>query len=506
MDKKQLREEEVVKAVEALKKHKYGMTGIKIELEANLNRRTPQYTSICDDCNEGRIRCSSCASNLTYDECNACEGSGEIYDDEYDDYETCDACGGSGEVGCSTCSPHQSRFGVGFVPCSTCNGEFRRFPRNTTDFNSTYACNQYILKKLHPLGLSTRSRIQRKYIPKKPLVYTKFYVDGSVDSEFTATISVEKAENVLFLPKIVEAFNALAKENGGGCDTAGAGMHMAFVTGKDGKYPSNHAETTDSYQKTRYMNYQDSMALLLPALYFLGTHNENTRGLSYRIPKVSDMEKRCAVSYRNGALEFRVFDTCYDMPEAVLDNVVVMKNSMKYWRKGYLDPGLSKIAKAVKFGRDNDRKLERLYVSASHMALLNEGLERLKPSYYTITELKKQRNFKLKMAHFINREKLAKEDARKSYKEYEERFGWKLKYLKASWEGRFYNDVSSGYRKPPKTPEEKAKFEKEIEAKVKKTLDDEAKKKKDLNVYVDEQVAKMQGINQGSYELKAKGA
>lgn len=275
------------------------------------------------------------------------------------------------------------------------------------------------------------------YNPSSEIAYMRFYEDGSVDSELTVTVKLDKAENVFILPKLIDAWNDLAEEIGNGMDIEGAGMHMALLNSSDCSYPT----AISSEQKAKFRNFRKSMNLMIPALFFLGTHTEISRGLEYRRPDILTegertsimawrMDKYEAIWYAHGALEFRLFDTCYDKPEAILDNVVVIANCMKYWRKTFLNPGLTKITPSVRFGNDEDFTLKRFYKTPKQIDLLNVGLLRLKPAYYTIKQLKQQRQFDVSKSSLKRQLNQVADDARVAYKEYSERFDWELKWRK----------------------------------------------------------------------------
>lgn len=263
--------------------------------------------------------------------------------------------------------------------------------------------------------------------PTPEIAYARFYNDGSVDSELTFTLRLDKPENIFLLPKIVEAWNEMCSDmNGGEVNIEGAGMHMALLNNEDCTYP-HHRMDYD-----RFHNFQRSMTMLLPALYFLGTHNDISRPLEYRQPVIGcdgdahGSSKFNAVHYKDGALEFRIFDTCYDKPEAILDNVVVMRNCMKYWSKTYTNPGLDKITRSVLFGNDTNYRLDRFYSKIEHIDLLNLGLRRLKPSYYSVAELKEERRFVVERRMIVGWRKQAEEEARNAYEEYSERYDWSM--------------------------------------------------------------------------------
>jgi hypothetical protein len=306
--------------------------------------------------------------------------------------------------------------------------------------------------------------------PFPEISFFRFYNDGSVDSELTITVKLDKPENIYILPKIVEVWNTFCQEAGNGyIDLDGAGMHMALLNTSDASYPSTPTEAN----RYRFWNYRKSMTMLLPALYFLGTHCDRSRGLEYRRPIVSttDMdhgyEKYAAVNYGCGALEFRVFDTCYDKPEAILDNFVVMANTMRYWTTTYRSSGMENICSSTEFGNDRDYTLSRFYVTTEHIDLLNHGLMRIKPAYKAIRELKQERRFTLNRGSFTRQQRQAEIDAENDYNEYLERFKWTLEARKLYFLADRYSDIGSKYRDLPTTAEKTAAIKDEAEKYVK---------------------------------------
>lgn len=321
----------------------------------------------------------------------------------------------------------------------------------------TSECFEYMMQQMQELGLSecdeddwfspSHGDYDSNWFPKLPLTYAEFYNDGSVDSEFTYTLMLDNPENILLLPKIIDIWNDLCAETGNDVDIAGAGLHMAFLYNAKGSYrdPREGGDfSLRSGDDIRYENFKKSMGLLLPALYFLGASSDSTRGLSFRTPSVSANTHRAAIDFRGGALEFRVFDTCYETPVQILDNVIVMSNCMKYWSWKFIPNGMDKICSSVKFGQDNGRTLDRFYTTVTHIDLLNAGLNKLKPDYLSIKQIKAQRNFK-KTKRLINTEKarLTKQ-VTTEYGEYADRHEWQLKAKRADYLYMEYDARAAG--------------------------------------------------------------
>ncbi len=438
----------------------FGISAVKVELEAQFNRGG---SSDCYDCDgEGEYRCSYCED-------------GEIYNDATEDYDECGECEGSGYITCD-CRDTES------------------------NFNSEVNCHDWIMEKLSHYGLAERTsdlnsyaHIRSHWKPVLPLTYAEFYRDGSVDSEFTFTLLLNDPSVVLLLPRFVEIFNELGEEIGNGMEVDGAGMHMAFLHDPDGKYPSNY-----QIPEYHFNNFKRAMSLLQPALFFLGATNENSRGLGYRKPGVST-DKYSSISVKQGAVEFRVFDTCYDNPEQVLDNLVVMCKAMRYWSDPYTPTGLDRVTTEAKFGVEGGYNLDRFYASEVHIDLLNAGLRKLKPNYLTVKEIKKQRKFTKTKNTFKGEVEKVKKDAELSYKEYENRYEWKIKYsLLDKKTSLTYNASQQGVAV---TDEELARIEQESERYAEEIATREPKIT--ISDYIDKQIKTWQNKVNGQYTIKA---
>lgn len=393
----------------------HGASGLKIECEAQMNRGTED---VCDNCYEGSDDCNSCETRGELD-CGDCDGNGSITEEGVS--HDCATCHGSGNVTCTDCD------GRGYVTCDYCHGDWER---SGDRFTSSGECLDFILDRLAQLTNETVQAESQStdwhegheaFNPFSWLRYAQFYNDGSVDSELTFTVPLDSIETLKKVPLVLQAFRDLGAELD--CmDVSGAGLHTSVLFTPDAVFPGESV-----LSNTRVQNFKKSMVQLLPALYFLGTHNEYSRSLSYREPRISsEGSKYSAIYYNSGALEFRVFDTCYDHPEDVLDNIVVIGNSMKYLNPTYVNPGLNKIASRIGFGNNNSRDLERLYSSVTHLELLTAGLRLLKPDYYSLRDLRKQRKFNRTKRTFSTLEKRWVAEAETSYREYEDRQRWAL--------------------------------------------------------------------------------
>ena len=465
------KQSEVLRAIRNAKKR--GATALKIECEAQFGRNS----------NHGDYHtCSECQGNYEgTDICDTCEGEGYVAEDSdgtwhgvaegtEEDVEECGDCYGYGRTNCSHCDE-------GEVECTgdCCDDE------NWSDED----CQEYMVSKLAERGL----------IYDEHIVFAKFYNDGSVDSEFTITIGIDHIDKA---PIILEVFKQLGEAIDNDFDVAGAGMHMAFLFSPDGSY--NRHDTPNELNRRYYENFKQSMTMLMPALFFLASSNETSRGLGYRNPAVGYDTHRCAIDYRGRALEFRLFDTCYENPEAILDNFVVMSKCLDYWREDYKPSGLEKISQRIRFGNDKDRTLGRFYTTEKHFDLLNVGLLKLKPSYYTISEIKQQRKFnKTKRST----KKVVREYAEQlpvEYEEYAERRKWADKARKMAYMSDLFSNLRNSL---PSEPED------EVIARVEATAEERLRTQfsplEQLDDFVRQKLEQFQNELEGDYTLEVRG-
>ena len=454
-----------------------GVTGIKLELEGTMQRRSVsiQYE-----------RCSDCDGNGSR-ECADCNGLGWQVDSEGFENDECTTC--------------ESR---GAYNCTTCAGNGRTARDGQVDWSSDSIAFQWFVDRL-----ATRLGQEKRRTPTQNydtdifpwLSFAKLYYDGSVDTEVTFTVRLDNEENIFLIPEVLEVYKEMAETIGRGLDVRGAGMHTALIFDEDCRYPNT---SSFPYTETQKDNFQRSISQLLPAFYFLATATQRSRAIgSYRPPVVGGSGKQTAIGYNGGAIEFRIFDTCYERPEATLDNIVVLKNVMQYMSSRYKNPNIAKeIGKSsINFGNDDNQMLSRLYVTADQIGVLYAGLPKLMPEYYTVEELCEQRSFKRTLgdAETVAREQ--REQAEMEYAEYEERFEYQVKareYELKSYSMRNLVDrMSSDDLRKMKSED--------IEKMVKESIDTELSSfkrcKQQASKYINSRLANMQAAGRGVYTL-----
>lgn len=288
----------VKSTVEAIKDAGFGY--IKVELEAQLRR---PYED-----NDGEyVTCSDCDGD-GHHQCEECDGEG------YNEVELTRPDGSQSditeEITCDDC------YGDGHIDCNECDGSGEVYEEygSEGDFGNVEQCQEFILDNISKEA-------------KDALIYGRFYNDGSVDSEYTFTIPVEK---VNLLPEFVDSFNKLAEAVGNGMDVDGAGMHIAVLPHEsNGRYPvpSSFEMPSDKLQ-----NFTTEVTKLLPALFLAATSGNFTRALNYRNPKI-ESDKYSAIHIVNRrALEYRLFETCYQRPEAIFEYLATIARTLEYYK------------------------------------------------------------------------------------------------------------------------------------------------------------------------------
>lgn len=338
-----------------------GFTHIKAELEAQFGREVEER------------ECSECYGNGEV-ECRACDESGvKPCAEDHGEGHDCFACDGEETVECDDCG------GSGQVSCEDCDGGGYS---NNGDSWSDDECKQFILDRLSP---ETRDAI----------TFSLFYYDGSVDSEFTITLPMAEAARMV---EVIEAFNDLGHAIDNEFDVSGSGMHIAVLT--DGDYPNGQKPLDEA----KLDNFTREVTKLLPALYFLASPDFNSRELSYRSPSIS-RNKYNAISTRdNTCLEYRIFETCYQRPEAWLEDVIVIANTLKYYSNRTIN---IEVPERLELSDNTGQGVGRFFRNEQALRLLNAGLSLIKPSEVRVKDLKKARNFDTTMT------KLRREQARR---------------------------------------------------------------------------------------------
>lgn len=409
---------ELKQALKYIKTCPYKGTAIKIELEAQLNRGDGD-SEYCYDCSgDGGWSCDYCSDGWQDcpNECYENELELRVYDNQDSDGTTeCDC--DDGRVRCENCDD-------GWNSCDSCGGS----GREDNDWDDD-ACYDFMLNHVSEDA-------------KNALIYSRFYYDGSVDSEYTFTLPVDKAH---YAVEFIEAFKKLAGEIGNGMETSGAGMHIAVLNSPYGNYPRGN-----DMDDQKWRNFKQSMTPLLPALYFLGTSDSKSRGLHYRVPRIARDSKYSAVYGVEGhCMEFRVFETCYDNPTAVFDYLIVISKCLRFYRSTPIDTSM----KIGTLGFKDGNGLQRFYYTTKHLKALDKGLKILKPDYKTIDTLKKERGFTITPKVLQEQRKEQRQQQLEEYGKYRERLAWTRRRLTYEARARYYRFLEDGLRPGMTEPE-----------------------------------------------------
>lgn len=337
---------EVKKALASMANGHHRTTAVKLELEAHLYR--PR--------NSGG-ECGTC-NGYGFEMCRSCT-EGQIRDRSRQEWVTCYQCEGRFKNVCPACD--------GSGVCTSRAGQ--------PDWGSSAVCQEFMRTNV---PVATRNAT----------VFDRFYVDGSVDSEYTVTVWVKDALKLL---DYIDAWNKLARAIGHGMNVKRAGMHISLLNDASGAYDGG--EYDDNRLDDEYAsNFARSMTPLLPALYFLASPNQQSRELHFRRPRVSPYKSDdypAICTHNNTSFEYRVFETCYDKPEMFADFLITIAKTLQFYGPDYVDTRMHLGELGIKEGKG----LDRLYYTTRHLRALDQGLKYLKPDYKTIAELKAERNF-----------------------------------------------------------------------------------------------------------------
>lgn len=358
------RDESVADAIQSIRGGHYKGTYLKLELEANLGRSS-------DDDEEGY--CDNCSGDGWFD----CDSDhDEIRDDEGN-------LTGDYELSCEHCEE-------GHVDCSDCDGRGRWDNDDNWGLNE---CENYILDHVSQAC-------------RDATVYTGFIYDGSVDSEFKFTVPLS-IEGLGYAIEYIKAFKRLSGAIGEGLDVKGAGMHITVLRSESGSYPIGNPSLKESW----LYNFESNMDKLMPALLLLASPDYRSRGLNYRMPKCGRGQHRFAIDVagggRCGALEWRVFETCYDRPEMLFDYICTIAKGLQFYA-----PKIKQVKCPRRIGElvfvDDQAKygLHKYYTTEKHLTALDWGLDYLIPDHRSKQEVYKLRNFR------VTPEVLAKTKAR----------------------------------------------------------------------------------------------
>lgn len=362
------------KAIRKIKKA--GFTHLKLELEANLGR---------------------CYRDSYYEDCIECGGRGYIFTEDEEGNET--------EIECEYC-------------CGEGNFEQERDSWNESQ------CHDYIMEYLvrHDLAETTddgvtlgHTGITSYYRPLSPLKYVEFYEDGSVDSEITFTVEIDRVDVCMTM---FDALESLADEIGNGIETNGAGMHITLLT--SGRYP-----VRGCLPEANIQNFRGQVQKLLPALFVAAMATESTREYRFRMPQVSRSDKYSAI-YTHGdtCLEYRLFETCYERPEALYEFLGTIAKTLEY----YINPDklVHSIGETYEFHGDGCK----LANTPEQVKVLKRQMKFVRPQGYSIKQITDVRGIELSATAINKRMAEQISETKRAYKRYcewwDERYNSKI--------------------------------------------------------------------------------
>lgn len=263
--------------------------------------------------------------------------------------------------------------------CTNCHGEGHTGGQAYSTGSETQ-CQDFI-----------NSRLSREC--RKSIVFMRFYNDGSVDSELTFTLPTRDARYVL---EVIAAFNKLDELLGGRMNVTGAGMHMSVLPSSS--YP---CRTTLPYENIT--NFKEQVGKLLPALYIAATSGPFTRGLRYRQAEITESKYGCISTHNDTCLEYRIFETCYQRPEAIFEYLGTIAKTLEY----YIDPTKEVSSLGAQFPIYDGQGLKGYTGTAEQIDILKKQFKHVKPEGITVKQFMADRGITLTKAP-ITKEQLAK--------------------------------------------------------------------------------------------------
>lgn len=346
-------EQSVRDAIESIRTGYYAGTYLKGELEAQLDRGSSDDET-----------CWSCDGEGTHE----CENTHAVLLDQ-NGTPVEHGWGPESEESCAECVE-------GYISCDACGGSGRT--GNDSEWGDRQ-CQAYIM-----------SHVSQDC--RDATTYSGFVYDGSVDSEFKFTVPLTW-EGLGYAIEYIKAFKALANAIGNGLDVQGAGMHLTILRSQDGTYPRGNA----NIEPLPFENFKANMTRLMPALYLLASEDNKSRPMGFRRPGVQLDSHGHAISGAGGgstgALEWRVFETCYRRPEMLLDFICVIAKGLSFYAPVVKPVKFrSKIGKLEFFDKADSQGVHKYFHTEKHLVALKQGLKYLIPDHRTESEVLRLRN------------------------------------------------------------------------------------------------------------------
>jgi hypothetical protein len=224
--------------------------------------------------------------------------------------------------------------------------------------------------------------------PVAPLKYLEFYYDGSVDSEVTFTCETGATDCAL---SVIEAFNSLAEQIGNEVDVRRAGMHISLLTSSDYSYRGD-----DKLDPRKIENFRREVTRLLPALFVTAMSGDFTRSLTpFRAPQVSRDDKYSAIfTHYDTCIEYRLFETCYQRPEAIYEFLGAIAKTLAY----YTDPTLKVTQLDKEYQFFNHSTCDTFTRTPEQISVVSKLLQEVIPEGYTLAQITKDRKIDLSLS------------------------------------------------------------------------------------------------------------
>lgn len=279
---------------------------------------------------------------------------------------------------------------TGKAECSECEGEGATGDRRLYNFGHEDDCQAFIRKQLKPETL-------------RAINFMRFYRDGSVDSELTFTAPMSKPE---VLVEVIEAWNTMVKAMGVKQDVKGAGMHVCVLPGS--VYP-----VKKKLDERKLMNFKSEVTKLLPALFLASTSGNFTRGLNFRQPQIGTVKYSAIHTVHDTCLEYRVFETCYERPEAIYEYIGVIARTLEY----YIDPNKKVVPLGREFPIYDKHSLKSFMQLPEQVAILKQQIKYMLPEGMTAKEFFEKRDIDLTVTKLREAEKLKLKRVEQAYAE-----------------------------------------------------------------------------------------
>ncbi len=258
------------------------------------------------------------------------------------------------------------------------------------------------------------------------IVFAKLYDDPSCGTELTVTLPTLKADLIIpIMAAMRDLYRATTGDDSGDVSMSNCGMHITVMTGS--RYPA----PSYSLNQAGADNFAVQVTKLLPALYAAATHNGTTRGYTFREPRVSPGSKYSAIySHSDSCYEYRLFDPCFDRPDAVFEKLGVIARTLEY----YANPAKRVKLKSSDFYLKYESTIAASLDTVENLNALNECLPLIVPKYGSIKDFKTARGINLN-----------KTDVAAAARKRLERYRYEYKAYLLEHKARFLRDFSAWY-------------------------------------------------------------